>query len=80
MPQSKKRDHHHQNVPMPHTPAGKKNHAIIYVSIIFFGLLGMGIAYFTAGSDFRWLTAGGILGAVAGYFFGHQIDKSLMKL
>ena len=79
MPQSRKRQHHHQDVPPPHRVAGKKNHAIIYVSVIFFGLLGTGIAYFAAGSDTQTLLSGFVIGGVAGYFFGYQIDKSITK-
>ena len=79
MPQSKKREHHHQNVPLPHKAAGKKNHSVVYVSIIFFGLLGMGIAFFTAGTAITWLATGGVIGGIAGYFFGHQIDKVITK-
>lgn len=79
MPQSKKRTHHHQFVPPPHKVSGKKNHAIIYVSVIFFCLLGIGISYFSVGPDNKWLALGGIGGALAGYFFGKQIDKSITK-
>jgi len=79
MPQSKKRAHHHQFIPPPHKIDGKKNHAIIYVSIIFFCLLGVGIAYFAAGPADAYLIAGGLLGGIAGYFFGKQIDKTITK-
>lgn len=79
MPQSKKRAHHHQHVPPPHKANAKKNHAIIYVSVIFFGLLGIGITYFGAGPDSMWLAIGGIIGAIAGYFFGYQIDRSILN-
>jgi ABC-type dipeptide/oligopeptide/nickel transport system permease subunit len=51
----------------------------VLVSVIFFCLFGMGIAYFAAGSSLLWLMIGAAAGAVAGYFFGHQIDKALSK-
>jgi len=79
MPQSKKRAHHHQEVPPPHRIAGRKNHAIVYVAIIFFALLGMGITFFAAGDDTSWLVAGAIAGGIAGFFFGRLIDKSIYK-
>ncbi|MEJ7625926.1 MAG: YtxH domain-containing protein [Ferruginibacter sp.] len=79
MPQSKKRDHHHQNIPPPHIAKGKKDHKIIYVSIIFFGLLGMGIAYFITGTVIKGLIIGTVSGALAGLLFGSLIDRTLMK-
>ena len=47
------------------------------VAVIFFSLLGIGIAYFAAGSSTLWLLTGAAGGAIAGYFFGHMIDKGL---
>lgn len=78
MPQSKKRKPHHENHPSPNHEKSRTNSAVI-VSIIFFCLFGMGIAYFAAGSSLLWLMIGAAVGAVAGYFFGHMIDKALSK-
>jgi hypothetical protein len=78
MPQSKKRKPHHENHPPANTEKSRTNSAVL-VSIIFFCLFGMGIAYFAAGSSLLWLVIGGAGGAVAGYFFGHMIDKALSK-
>ncbi len=79
MPQSKKRkpqhDHHHP----ANTEKAKKHNSAVLVAVIFFCLLGIGIAYFAAGTSLVWLLTGAAGGAIAGYFFGHQIDKTLSK-
>jgi hypothetical protein len=51
----------------------------VLVAGIFFCLLGIGIAFFTFGSNLLWLLLGALAGAVGGYFFGLQIDKSFSK-
>ena len=79
MPRSKKRKHHHDH----QTPAGLvktgKRRSAVLVAAIFFGLLGLGIAYFAAGASVLWLVIGAVVGATAGYFFGHQIDSAAAK-
>ncbi|MBS1655497.1 MAG: hypothetical protein JSU05_11670 [Bacteroidetes bacterium] len=78
MPRSSKRHHHHQQHPTP--PAHpKKTKSAVPVTTLFFGILGLGIAYFAAGSDFMWMAVGAIAGAAIGYFFGHGIDRSVSK-
>jgi uncharacterized protein HemX len=79
MPQSKKRKPHHEQSHPANTAKSRKNNSAVLVAIIFFSLLGIGIAYFAAGSSTLWLLTGAAGGAVAGYFFGHMIDKSLTK-
>ena len=79
MPQSKKRKHHHDFRPPTNAVKSKKNRSAIMISIIFFVVIGTGIAFFAAGSSPMWLFAGAILGGVGGYFFGRQIDKSFAK-
>ncbi len=79
MPQSKKRPHHHLDNPPPHKASAKTNHMIIYVAVIFFAILGTGIAYFATEAGTTELIIGGIAGGIAGYFFGYQIDKSITK-
>lgn len=80
MPQSRKRKpHHHQAAPDAiHADKIKKGSAVVVVAI-FFALIGLSIAYFTAGTDPLWLLLGAAAGAVAGYFFGKQLDKSFSK-
>ena len=81
MPQSKKR--HNSHPQQHHTPGNKpathKNGKLVYAGIIFFALLGLGIAFFIAGASIVWLILGIVLGAVAGYFFGYQMEKTLSK-
>jgi len=57
----------------------KRANGIITVAVIIFGLLGMGITFFAAGSDMIWLSAGTVAGLIIGYFFGLQIVKGLSK-
>lgn len=76
MAKSKKRKHHHDFHP-PGQPANtQKNKSAVLVASIFFSLLGTGIAYFAFETNLLWLLIGAVLGAVGGYFFGQQIDKS----
>lgn len=79
MAKSKKRKHNHDFHPPTHSTKANKNKSAVLVAGIFFCLLGMGIAYFAAGTNVLWLLAGAVLGAVGGYFFGLQIDKSFSK-
>jgi hypothetical protein len=79
MPQSKKRKQHHEFHPPANADKAKKGKSAVLVAGIFFSLLGIGIAYFAAGASLLWLLTGAVAGAVAGYFFGQQIDKALSK-
>jgi uncharacterized membrane protein YqgA involved in biofilm formation len=79
MPQSKKRKHHHEHHQSPNAEKAKKNKSAVLVAVIFFCLLGIGITYFAAGPGLLWILTGAVVGAIAGYFFGLQIDKALAK-
>jgi 1,4-dihydroxy-2-naphthoate octaprenyltransferase len=79
MPQSKKRKHHHEYRPPANAVKAKKNKSAVIISIIFFMLIGTGIAFFAMGSEVLWLFAGAIAGVICGYFFDRQIDKSFSK-
>jgi hypothetical protein len=79
MPRSKKRKHHHDFHPPTHTDKAQKTKSAVLVAGIFFCLLGVGIAYFAAGASLLWVLTGAVVGAVAGYFFGLQIDRSFSK-
>lgn len=80
MPRSKQRKHHHDAY-QPHTPVVKKGkpRSAVTVAVIFFALLGMGIAFFATGSSVLWIAIGAVAGGAAGYFFGKQIDRSFSK-
>ena len=79
MAKSKKRKHHHDFHPPTHTAKVQKTRSAVLVAGIFFCLLGIGITYFAFGANFLWLMIGGVAGAIGGYFFGLQIDKSFSK-
>jgi uncharacterized protein HemX len=79
MPRSKKRKNHHDYRPPANAVKSKKNKSAVLVSVIFFGLIGIGIAFFAFGSAALWLLAGAVLGGIGGYFFGKQIDRSFAK-
>ena len=80
MPQSKKRVHTHQQHHNPEnlTKTTKKSNAVP-AGVIFFGLIGLGISYFAVGASIIWLIVGALIGAIGGYYFGHQIDKAFSK-
>ena len=79
MPRSKKRKNHHDYRPPANAVKSKKNKSAVLISVIFFGLIGIGIAFFAFGSALLWLLAGAVLGGIGGYFFGKQIDRSFAK-
>lgn len=82
MPRSKTRKNHHDYRPPVNAVKSKKNRSAVSASIVFFGLAGIGIAWFAAGNNdlwLIWLIAGAITGTIMGYFFGHQIDRSFSK-
>jgi len=82
MPRSKKRKNHHDYRPPANAVKSKKNRSAVTIAIIFFALSGIGIGYFAAGNSTLWplwLIAGAIVGSIAGYYFGRQIDKSFSK-
>ncbi len=79
MAQPKTRKHgHHSNTP-PQLKDVKKYSRIIPVAIVIFILFGVGIAFFTVGSDSSSLIIGGIIGAIGGYAFGYGIAQALSK-
>ena len=82
MPQSKKR--HHSHHPQHHDthvnkPAISKTSRMMKAGIIFFAVLGLLVSYFIAGTDTIWLIAGTAIGAVAGYLFSKQMNKTFSK-
>ena len=79
MPKSKTRKHHHEYHPPANAVKSARNRSAVTVSLIFFALIGAGIAFFSAGSDPLWLITGAVAGAAGGYFFGKQVDRSFSK-
>lgn len=82
MPRSKKRKNHHDYRPPANAVKSKKNRSAVSVSIVFFALIGIGMAYFATGSKpswLLWLFVGAVAGAIGGYYFGRQIDRSFSK-
>ena len=82
MPRSKTRKHHHDYRPPANAIRSTKNKSAVSIGIVFFALIGMGIAYFAAGDSslwLLWLVAGAVIGSIGGYYFGRQIDKSFDK-
>lgn len=79
MPRSKTRKHHHDHHPTPGTARPSKTKSAVTASMVFFVLIGIGIAYFAAGASLLWLLVGAVVGGVAGYFFGGQLDRSFSK-
>lgn len=83
MPQSKNRhphkhiqQHHHHESTGTHSKPRKTNRSII-VTIIFFTLIGLGISFFIDAKSIFSLLTGAVLGGIAGYIFGYQVNKSL---
>jgi ABC-type dipeptide/oligopeptide/nickel transport system permease subunit len=84
MPESKTRhphkhpdQHHPKTADTPHKP--KKTSRTIIATVLFCGLLGLGVSFFIAADSITTLVSGTLLGCIAGYIFGYQVDKSLSK-
>jgi hypothetical protein len=69
--------HHHDYHPPANAVKSKKNRSAVLIRDIFFGLIGAGITFFA----FKplWLIIGIVGGAIGGYYFGRQLDKSFPK-
>jgi len=73
------RSHHRQRKHHPQPPhaiirpkSKRKNAGLVFM--IFFGIFGLGIGYFAAGTTVS-LVIGAIIGAIVGYLIGHNLDK-----
>jgi len=78
MSQPKKRKHpHHTNTPKHERGITYKR--VIPVAVIIFLLFGIGITFFAAGFNIKWLIVGAVIGAVCGLLFGYQLSKGLSK-
>ena len=82
MPNSKKRQHHphhHTHHPAQEKHEEQKSNNTVKAGIIFFVIIGLGISYFAAGANIIWLSVGVVLGGLAGYYFGKQMEKAFSK-
>ena len=83
MPESKSRHPHHH--PHPHNNTHNTHHKpkkisrIVILAVLFFASLGFGISYFIDDTSIGKAIAGTLLGAIAGYIFATQINKSFSK-
>ncbi len=83
MPESKTRHpHKHTDHHPKHSsaqPHPKKISKIVIATVLFCGVLGLGISYFIASDSIATLLLGTLIGATVGYIFGHEVDKSFSK-
>jgi len=90
MPRSRtrhKHHHHHHQGSHAHsqqqtvTPKRKsKRKSAIPIMMAFIALLGLVIAFISAGTDIIWLSAGIVGGAIVGYFIGKGMDRVTAKV
>jgi hypothetical protein len=83
MPESKSRHPHHHQHPQhktsnTHAKSKKASRVVIFVAL-FFAFLGFSISYFIDDTNITRAIAAAVVGGIAGYLFGHQVDKSLAK-
>ena len=71
--------HHAHHSHHPHPVTGPRQHAqrkAVSIMMIFMGVLGLFVAYVSAGPDLLWLTVGLVVGIVAGFFVGRSMDRT----
>ena len=74
MPQSRKRPGHHPHQKSSAIPAKQRTEGRTFWAILI-GCFGLFIAYFASGNNVITLASGALLGAVAGYFIGKNMEK-----
>jgi hypothetical protein len=83
MAQSRHRHKHtHQHAHTPHTASHSRQQAkgkAIRIMMVFMGVLGLFVAYVSAGPELLWLIVGTAAGVTAGYFVGRSMDKAAAK-
>jgi uncharacterized membrane protein len=78
MAQSRQRHKHsHHHVQHPPGPGGKHKAQTkaLNIMMIFMGILGVFVAYISAGPELLWLAAGAVAGIAAGFFIGRSMDN-----
>jgi uncharacterized membrane protein len=80
MAQSRHRHKHaHRHAHPPFPTAGSKHSTqrkAVKIMMIFMGVLGLFVAYVSAGPDLLWLIAGAVAGVAAGFFVGRSMDNA----
>jgi membrane associated rhomboid family serine protease len=84
MPESKtrhphKHPQHHSKAPEVHQPKSKKMSKAVIATVLFCGLLGLGVSFFIAADSITTLIVGTLVGVVVGFIFGYEVDKNLSK-
>lgn len=74
MPSSRKRHGHHNYQKPASIPTKQRTEGRTFWAILF-GIFGLFIGYFAAGNNVLGLTIGTLVGAVAGYFIGKNMEK-----
>ncbi len=73
--------HKHKHHPQPPHTAGKpkaKRKAAVVLAVIG-AIVGAFIAYITSNESTGWIIGAACIGIIAGYVFGHTIDKAVEK-
>lgn len=80
MAQSRHRHKHaHQHAHPTHPSTGPKQSTqrkAVKIMMIFMGVLGLFVAYVSAGPDLLWLIAGAVAGVAAGFLVGRSMDNA----
>jgi uncharacterized membrane protein YfcA len=83
MAQSRHRHKHaHPHAHPSHPSTGSRQQAkrkAVTIMMIFMGVLGLFVAYVSAGPELLWLALGMAVGVVAGFFVGRSMDKAAAK-
>jgi len=80
MAQSRHRHKHaHTHAHPSHPSSGSRHQAkrkAVTIMMVFLGVLGLFVAYVSAGPELLWLTLGTVAGIIAGFFVGRSMDKT----
>lgn len=91
MPTSRhrKKHAHHQHHPRANSNASNhgaqatarhpKKKSAVTIMIVFLAVIGVGVAFLAGGTNSTFLLGGALVGAIAGYFIGHGMDKMVAK-
>ena len=83
MARSRHRHKHHPHHPVhvnhPNVTKHTARKSAVGIMVVFVAVLGLGVAFVSAGADIIWLIVGTLAGGIAGYFFGRSIDNSAAK-